>query len=57
MAPDTKSLAMRTHYAHAMPMISVLKIQLEWAREFLNLGKKYDEILKTRRNLSERSNE
>jgi hypothetical protein len=52
MAPDTKSLAIRTHYAHAMPMISVRKIQLGWAREFLKLGKNYGEILKTRRDLS-----
>jgi hypothetical protein len=35
-----------------MPMISVRKIQLGWAREFLKLGKNYGEILKTRRDLS-----
>jgi len=52
MAPDTKSLAIRTHYAHAMPMISVRKIHLGWAKEFPNFGKNNGEILKTRRDLS-----
>jgi len=54
MAPDTKSLAMWTHYAHAMPMISVRKIRLRWAREFLNPGKKCAVFLKTRRDRSKR---
>jgi len=34
------------HYAHAMPMISVRKIQSGWAREFSNLGKNSYEFLK-----------
>ena len=37
-----------------MPMISVRKIQLRWARGFLNLGKICGEILKTRRDRSKR---
>jgi len=37
-----------------MPMISVRKIELGWARAFFNLGKNCDEILKTHRDRSER---
>jgi len=52
MASDTNSLAMRTHHAHAMPMVSGRKIQLGWAKEFPNLGKICGEILKTCRDRS-----